>query len=132
MTATARKYRIEGFDAPSPIASEAQNEHYTAVLHDLVMRGGLSAKEERYVKLLGLLIEAYEEEHYVINDASPVEVIAELLAANDLRQKDLAPQFGGSESTVSMVLSGTRPLTLEHAVALGRRFHLSPAAFIPR
>ena len=70
------------------------------MLPDLVMRGHLSRKEEEYVELLGLLIEAYEEEHYQIRDASPVEVINELIATNDLRQKDLVKIFG-SESLVS-------------------------------
>jgi hypothetical protein len=61
MIATAERYTIKGFKAPRPITSEAQNEHYTTVLHDLVMRGHLNRKAEEYVELLGLLIEAYEE-----------------------------------------------------------------------
>jgi len=103
--------------------------HYTTVLCDLVMRGHLNRKEEEYVELLSLLIEAYEEEHYPIRDASPVEVIKELMAANDLRQKDLVRIFG-SESMVSLVLNGQRPLAVEHIQALSRRFKVSPAAFI--
>ena len=78
---------------------------------------------------MSLLIEAHEEEHYSIRDASPVEVIRELMAANDLRQKDLVGIFG-SESMVSLVLNGQRPLALAHIQALGRRFKVSPAAFI--
>jgi HTH-type transcriptional regulator/antitoxin HigA len=93
------------------------------------MRGHLNWKEEEYVELLSLLIEAYEEEHYSIPDASPVEVIKELMAANDLRQKDLVGIFG-SESMVSLVLNGQRPLGLAHIQALSRRFKVSPAAFI--
>jgi HTH-type transcriptional regulator/antitoxin HigA len=129
MIATAERYTIKGFEAPRPITSEAQNEHYTTVLHDLVTRGHLNRKEEEYVELLSLLIEAYEEEHYPIRDASPVEVIKELMAANDLRQKDLVRIFG-SESMVSLVLTGQRPLAVEHIQALSRRFKVSPAAFI--
>lgn len=129
MTATAERYVIKGFEAPRPITSEAQNEHYTAVLHELAMRGHLSRKEEEYVELLGLLIEAYEDEHYPIRDASPIEVIKELMAANDLRQKDLVRIFG-SEAMVSLVLGGHRPLAVEHIQGLSRRFKISPAAFI--
>jgi HTH-type transcriptional regulator/antitoxin HigA len=76
-----------------------------------------------------LLIEAYEEEHHPIRDASPVEVIKELMAANGLRQKDLVRIFG-SESMVSLVLNGQRRLAVEHIQALSRRFKVSPAAFI--
>jgi HTH-type transcriptional regulator/antitoxin HigA len=131
MIATAERYTIKGFDAPSPITSEAQNEYYTGLLHDLAMRRDLTAKEEKYVELLTLLIEAYEEEHYSVRDASPIEVLAELMQANNLIQKDLVSIFG-TESMASMVLNGKRPLSLEHAVALGRRFHISPAAFVPK
>jgi len=76
-----------------------------------------------------VLIEAYEEEHYPIQDASAVEVIRELMAANNLRQKDLVRVFG-SESMVSLVLNGLRPLAVEHIRALSRRFKVSPAVFI--
>jgi HTH-type transcriptional regulator/antitoxin HigA len=93
------------------------------------MRGHLNRREEEYVELLSLLIEAYEEEHHPIRDASPVEVIKELMAANGLRQKDLVRIFG-SESMVSLVLNGQRRLAVEHIQALSRRFKVSPAAFI--
>jgi HTH-type transcriptional regulator/antitoxin HigA len=111
-----------------PITSEEQNEHYTGVLHELVMRGNLSQKEEEYVELLSLLIEAYEDEHYPIRAGSPAEVIKTLMKANNLKQKDLARIFG-TESMVSMVLKGTRPLNAEHIKGLSKRFHVSPAVF---
>jgi HTH-type transcriptional regulator / antitoxin HigA len=75
--------------------------HYTGVLHELVMRGNLSQKEEEYVELLSLLIEAYEHEHYPIRAGSPAEVIKTLMEANNLKQKDLARIFG-TESMMSM------------------------------
>jgi len=129
MIRTAERCTIKGFGVPRPITWEARSENYITVLHDLVMRGHLNRKEEEYVELLSLLIQAYEEEHYSIPDASPVEVIKELMAANDLRQKDLVDIFG-SESMVSLVLNGQRPLALAHIQALSRRFKVSPAAFI--
>ena len=75
-----------------------------------------------------LLVEAYEEEHYPIRSASPVEVLKELMDANNLRQKDLAPMLG-SESVVSEVLSGKRELNKHHIEKLSRRFGVSPAVF---
>ncbi len=105
MSATAiERYNIKGFPAPRPIVSEAQNEHYTEVLYNLERQGKLSAAEENYAELLTVLIEAYEQEHYPIRAASPIEVLTELMAANNLKQKDLAPLFG-SESIVSEVLN---------------------------
>jgi HTH-type transcriptional regulator / antitoxin HigA len=125
---TIEKYNIKGFPAPQPIASDAQNEHYTEVLYSLERGGRLSAAEKKYAELLTVLIEAYEEEHYPIRAASPVEVLAELLAANNLRQRDLAPLLG-SESVVSEVLSGKRELNKQHIARLSERFKVSPAVF---
>jgi HTH-type transcriptional regulator / antitoxin HigA len=122
------KYSIKGFAAPQPITSEAQNERYAEVLCKLERRGKLSAAEEKYAELLTVLIEAYEEEHYAVRAASPVEVLEELLEANNLKQKDLAPLLG-SESVVSEVLSGKRELNKQHIARLSERFKVSPAVF---
>ena len=77
------------------------------------------------------MIEAYEEEHDSIPDASPLEVLRALMEANDLRQKDLAPIFG-SESIVSEVLHKKRGLNKGHIEKLSKRFRVSPAAFFFR
>ena len=129
MTAIAiEKYSIKGFPAPRAITSEAQNDHYTEVLYNLERRGHLSAAEEKYAELLTVLIEAYEEKHYPIRALSPVKVLMELMAANNLKQKDLAPLFG-SESIVSEVLHGKRELNKQHIEKLSQRFNVSPAVF---
>jgi HTH-type transcriptional regulator/antitoxin HigA len=87
-----------------------------------------TTEEEKYAEVLMTLIEAYEEEHHSIPDASPVEVLRTLMDANDLRQKDLAPIFG-SESIVSEVLHKKRDLNKTHIEKLSRRFNVSPAVF---
>ena len=74
------------------------------------------------------LIEAYEEEHLAIPDASPVEVLRALMEANGLRQKDLVAIFG-TESIVSEVLHGKRDLNKSHIEKLSKRFQVSPAVF---
>ncbi|HEY2545704.1 MAG TPA: hypothetical protein VGI46_06535 [Candidatus Acidoferrum sp.] len=122
------KYIIKGFPAPQPIVSEAQNEHYVEVLYNLERRGNLSAAEEKYAELLTVLIEAFEEERYPIRAASPIEVLTELMAANNLKQKDLAPLFG-SEGIVSEVLHGKRELNKRQIEKLSHRFKVSPAVF---
>ena len=82
-------------------------------------RGNLTAAEKKYAEVLALLIEAYEEKHYPIRAASPVEVLMELMSANNLKQKDLASTLG-SESIVSEVLSGRRELNRRHIERHGR------------
>lgn len=122
------RYNIKGFPRPRPITSNAQNEHYPEVLYNLVRPGNLSAAEEKYAELLTVLIKAYIEEYYPIRATSPVEVLTELMAANHLKQKDLAPLLG-SESVVSEVLSRKRELNKQYIEQLGQRFKVSPALF---
>jgi HTH-type transcriptional regulator/antitoxin HigA len=113
---------------PRVITSEAQNARYTAALLEMERRGNLTAAERNLAEVLTLLIESYEEEHYPIRSASPVEVLKELMEANNLRQKDLAPMLG-SESVVSEVLHGSRQLNRNHIEKLSKRFKVSPALF---
>jgi len=127
MIAVHEKYALE-VSLPAPITSDRQHEEYLSVLHKLAGKDNPSRLEEKYAEVLMALIEAYEEEHHSIPDASPVEVLRALMDANDLRQKDLAPIFG-SESIVSEVLHKKRALNKSHIAKLSKRFHISPAVF---
>jgi HTH-type transcriptional regulator/antitoxin HigA len=122
------KDTLNGIAAPRVITSDAQNERYIAALLELEKKDRLSAKERDFAELLTVLIEAYEEEHFPIRAADPVEVLVELMEANNLKQKDLAPLLG-SESVVSEVLRGKRELNKHHIERLSRRFRVSPAVF---
>jgi len=115
---------------PAVILSEKENAHYPDLLEDLERKGSnLSAAEQRLAELLTLLIEDFEERHYVLKPATPVEALEELMAANELKQRDLLDIFG-TASIVSEILSGKRKLTTEHIRKLSRRFHVSPELFI--
>jgi HTH-type transcriptional regulator/antitoxin HigA len=115
---------------PAVIRSEAENERYIALLEELDSKNSrMTAAERRMAELLTLLIEDFEEKHYALKPSSPVEVLNELMAANNLRQKDLVDVFG-SPSIVSEVLHGKRQLTTEHIRRLSRRFHVSAEIFI--
>lgn len=127
MIEVAEKYALD-VSSPMPITSERQHEEYLSVLDKLASKELPTSEEEKYAEVLVTLIEAYEEEHHPIPDASPVEVLRALMDANNLRQKDLVPVFG-SESIVSEVLHKKRDLTKTHIEKLSRRFHVSPAVF---
>ncbi len=114
--------------SPTPITSERQHEEYLSVLDTLASKDNPTSEEEKYAGVLMTLIEAYEEALHSIPDASSVEVLRTLMAANDLRQKDLAAIFG-SESIVSEVLHKKRDFNKAHIEKLSKRFHVSPAAF---
>jgi HTH-type transcriptional regulator/antitoxin HigA len=130
MTATAalEKDTLNGIGAPKVITSEAQNERYIAALLALEKKSRLTVVERAYAELLTLLIETYEEEAYSMPDVPPVDILRELMEANNLKQKDLASLLG-SESIVSEVLSGRRELNKHHIQKLSERFKVSPALF---
>ncbi len=127
MIAVPRKYALQ-INSPTPITSERQHDEYLAVLDKLASKENPTREEQKYAEVLMTLIEAYEEEHHAIPDASPLNVLRALMDANNLRQKDLIPIFG-SESIVSEVLHKKRDLNKTHITKLSKRFHVSPAVF---
>lgn len=127
MIEVSEKYALV-VSAPAPITSERQHGEYLSVLDRLTSKENPTNEEEKYAEVLLTLIEAYEEKHHAIPDASPIEVLRALMDANDLRQKDLASIFG-SESIVSEILHKKRSLNKTHIEKLSNRFHVSPAVF---
>jgi HTH-type transcriptional regulator/antitoxin HigA len=114
---------------PAVIRNEAENERHIAMLEELDRKGNrMSAAERRVAELLTLLIEDFEERHYSLKADGPVEVLNELMLANNLKQKDLLDVFG-TPSIASEVLSEKRKLTTEHIRRLSRRFSVSPEVF---
>ena len=129
MIATAiEKDLLDGMSAPKVITPDAQNRRYLAALLELERKNHPSAAEKHVAELLTLLIEAYEDKHYPVRGSSPVGIFTELMHANDLRQKDLAPVFG-TESIVSEILNGKRELNKTHIGRLSKKFKVSPAVF---
>jgi HTH-type transcriptional regulator / antitoxin HigA len=114
---------------PHIIRTEAENEHYIHVLESLCASPHPTAAQKELVELLTLLVEDFEERHYALKPASPIEHIVELMEANNLKQKDLVDIFG-TASIVSEVLNGKRHLTTDHIRRLSERFHVSPELFI--
>lgn len=131
MNVTLEKYELK-YPAPAVIESDDQNEQYTEKLIELKKkRGRLSAEDREYARLLAALIEKYESERFPIPDATPQEILAELIEQNGLRQRDLVPILG-PESVVSEIVNGKRPLSKTHIERLSQRFHVSPAVFFPK
>jgi len=114
--------------APRLIHTDEELAEYTRALFELTAKPDPTANEEEAIELMTLLIERYEQEHYPLPEAEPVDVLRFLLERNGLSQRDIAPELG-SESTVSLVLSGKRQLNRDHIARLSRRFNVSPAVF---
>src|SRR5579864_6832612 len=117
--------------APRVIHNDAELETYTDALFQLTALEEPTPSEQEAIELLTVLVERYEQEHYPIPAADPVSVVRFLIEKQGLTQRDLIPQFG-SESAVSMFLSGQRKLTIEQVRKLSARFKLPADVFIPK
>ena len=111
---------------PRVIHTEELNEQFIGVLAELDSRWEmLTVDEKKLHELLLLLVQDFERRSYKLRSATPIKVIAELMEANGLKQKDLVGVFE-TASVISEVLSGKRELTKEHIKRLSVRFNVSP------
>ncbi len=108
---------------PRPIQSEAQYWETQAHIDDLVDKNDLTADEQDYLTLLGLVIERYEDDNEPDFELRGVALIKALVEEQGLRQRDLVPIFK-TDSIVSAVLNGKRSLTVEHINKLAAFFNL--------
>ncbi|MGH8060330.1 MAG: hypothetical protein ACREOH_24340, partial [Candidatus Entotheonellia bacterium] len=60
---------------PHVIRTEAENEHYTRVLEFLDEKPNPTAAEQELADLLTVLIEQFEEQHYALKTATPIEAL---------------------------------------------------------
>ncbi len=130
-TALANPAKMIAHGAPRLIHNDAELEMYTDALFRLTALENPSRSEVEAIELLTLLVERYEQEHYPIPAADPVSVVSFLMERKNLTQRDLIPQFG-SESAVSMFMTGQRGLTLVQVRKLSTRFKLPTDLFIPK
>ena len=131
MTSSAAKSYPELLSKTRPevVHDEALNEHFIALLRELDERWeNLSTDEKKLHELLVLIIQDFEKRTYKIPAATPIEIIEELMAANNLSTKDLVGIFA-DENSVSEVLNGKQCLSVEHIKGLSERFNVSPAVF---
>jgi len=127
-TALANPAEMIRQGAPRLIHNEDELAQYTQALFELTAKPAPTPDEEEAIELISLLLDRYETEHYPIPEAEPADVLRFLLEQNGLSQRDIAAELG-SESTVSLVLSGKRQLNRDHIARLSQRFNVSPAVF---
>ncbi len=89
------------------------------------------------IEVLSVSIEKWEDEseyfsefNQAVNDLDTgVAVLVTLMDQHQLKAEDLREEIGG-KSLVSMILNGSRNLTLHHIRALSKRFKIAPSAFL--
>src|SRR6266403_1450361 len=115
---------------PKVIETERDNERMLAELEKLDTRGTpLTPEEEKLAQLMTVLIDQFENSHYPLGHARPVEALRVLMEERGLRQRDLIPVFGSS-SVVSDVLNEKRSISKAHARKLAEFFRLPVSLFI--
>lgn len=115
---------------PRVIQTEKENERMISELEKLDTRAEpLTREEETLAELMTVLIQQFEEKHYPLGHAKPVEALRVLMEERNLRQRDLIPVFGSS-SVVSDVLNEKRSISKAHAKRLAVFFHCPVSLFI--
>ena len=115
--------------APQAIDSETEYDRVLAIAERLTFKQDKTSAEIKLLKLIVLLIEDYETEHYPMDNVTPHEILQHLMESNNTRQADLVGLIG-SRGVVSEVVNGKRAISKAQAKALGEFFDVSPGLFI--
>jgi len=111
-----------------PIRSK--REHQAALKEaEALWNAPEGSPEADRLEVLTLLIEAYEREHFPIEDPDPIDFLQHIMEARGLARKDLEPYIG-SRARVAEVLNRVRPLTLEMIRNLSDGLELPAAVLI--
>ena len=126
-----RRYgRLLAKALPVKIETEEENRRLLAQAEKLMVKGERrSLEEDVLLDLLFHLIQDFEQRFYHPGEATPHEVLRELMAANEVKQSDLWKLFG-SKGVASEVVNGKRGISKAQAKALAEFFHVSPELFI--
>jgi HTH-type transcriptional regulator/antitoxin HigA len=85
--------------------------------------------EAAHFDALTLLIEDYEAKHFPIPQASPVDVLKAVMAANHYTRADLIEVIG-SKSRAADLLNGQREINLDQIRKISRAWKIPPGALI--
>jgi HTH-type transcriptional regulator/antitoxin HigA len=115
---------------PRVIKTEGENQRMIAELEKLDSMGRpLTPEEENLAELMTLLVREFEQAHYPLGHAEPLEALRVLMEDRGLRQRDLVAVFGSS-SVASDVVNGKRSISKAPARKLAEFFHVPVSLFI--
>ena len=81
--------------------------------------------------LLSYMVEEYEEQHFLIPDASAQDVIKFMMEMKGIKQKDLIPLLG-TKGNVSKILSGAAKIQVDMVGPLSSFLGIPVEALIPK
>ena len=108
-----------------------EEENDKAVLHLMELTDRFEAGEtelEPVIDYITSLISAFEDEHYPIQDVSPIEVLRHLMENHGHKQGDLSDV--ASRTVINEILNGKRQLNLGHIRKLSEKYGVSAELFI--
>ncbi|MBD2339306.1 transcriptional regulator [Calothrix sp. FACHB-156] len=114
---------------PVAIETEEEYERILKLVEQLTFKKNRTKEEQALYKLLIILIEAYETEHYPMEESTPHEILQHIMEASGTRQADLVGIIGSS-GVVSEVVNGKRSISKAQAKALSEYFKVAPSLFI--
>lgn len=85
--------------------------------------------EAAHFDALMLLIEEYEQRHYPLPRATPIEVLKAVMEANNYTRADLIEVIG-SKSRVADLLNGRREMNLDQIRKISRAWRIPAGALI--
>ena len=132
LTVDSKKYgKLLAMTLPMAIKTEQEYERMVSEMGKLMEKGAndLSPEEEALLETLVVLIERYDQEHYLLGSHEPSKLLKFLMEQRGLRPRDLWDVFG-SKGIASEVLSGKRGISLSVAKKLGNFFHVAPELFL--
>ncbi len=114
---------------PVVIETEEEYDRVLKLVEELTFKKNRTTEEKALHKLLVILIEAYETEHYPMEQSVPHEILQHIMEASGTRQADLVGIIGSS-GVVSEVVNGKRSISKAQAKVLSEYFHVSLSLFI--
>ena len=96
---------------PRPIRGDDDHRRAIEVVNGLLDRQSLTADEEDYLDVLGLLIVDYEDAIYDHPELEPVERLRHLMEEHSLTQAELARRAGVAVTSLSDILNGRRRIS---------------------
>lgn len=119
----------------APIRTERQYKLATAILTDLAWRlNELTNGEKDYLSILTDIIANHEKNTWkrTTKPMTPSQALKFLVEESNRTQTAIAKAAGIQLSNFNAYLSGSRPISKDAAIKLGKHFKVSAEIFLPR
>ncbi|VEP17949.1 conserved hypothetical protein [Hyella patelloides LEGE 07179] len=114
---------------PKIIRTEEENEKALTVVEELMNRQNRTPEEDEFYELLIVLIEKFEQEHYLPGKTSDSNSILNFLVEQrNIKEVDLV-EIIGSEEVVAEIVNGKGEISKAQATVLGDFFSVNPELF---